>query len=76
MLDTCARQSMDRGLRGGIVQELPYIVEEFPDVFSDELPWIAPDREVEFSINLLLGTLSIFTPSYMMQPTKLTKLHR
>nr|GEZ64174.1 putative reverse transcriptase domain-containing protein [Tanacetum cinerariifolium] len=31
------------------------IVSEFPDVFPDELPGIPPVREVEFSIELILG---------------------
>ena len=33
------------------------IVCEYPDVFSEELPGLPPVREVEFGIELVLGTL-------------------
>ncbi|MDV3202307.1 MAG: hypothetical protein Q8887_02560 [Candidatus Phytoplasma australasiaticum] len=32
------------------------VVNEFPDVFLDELPCLSPEREVEFAIDLLLDT--------------------
>jgi hypothetical protein len=32
------------------------IVQEYPDVFSEELPGIPPDRDIEFMIELLPGT--------------------
>ena len=32
------------------------VVCEFPDVFLDELPSLPPDRDVEFKIELVLGT--------------------
>lgn len=60
---------------GATVQELPYIVDEFPDIFLDELSGMPPDREVEFSINLLSRMSPIFTPSYRMAPTELTEHH-
>ena len=31
------------------------IVREFPDIFPKELPWLPPDREIEFSIDLVPG---------------------
>src|SRR3954464_9191710 len=33
-----------------------WIVREFPDVFPDELPCMPPDRDIEFIIELILGT--------------------
>ena len=35
------------------------VVCEFLDVFLDELPRLPPDRDVEFKIELLLGTAPI-----------------
>jgi hypothetical protein len=35
------------------------IVSEFPDVFSEELPGMPPERKVEFSIELIPGTAPI-----------------
>ena len=32
------------------------IVREFPDVFPEDLPGIPPDREIDFQIELALGT--------------------
>ena len=33
-----------------------HVVHEFEEVFSDEVPVLPPSREVEFSIDLVLGT--------------------
>ncbi|XP_074271181.1 uncharacterized protein LOC141595107 [Silene latifolia] len=41
------------------------IVCEFPDVFSDELPGIPPERDVEFSIDLVPGTGPIAKAPYL-----------
>ena len=30
------------------------VVDEFPDVFLDDLPALPPDREIKFSIDLVL----------------------
>ena len=35
------------------------VVCEFPNVFLDELPFLPPDRDVKFKIELVLGTTSI-----------------
>jgi hypothetical protein len=35
------------------------IVCEYPNVFSEELPGMPPDHDIEFSIELLLGTAPI-----------------
>jgi hypothetical protein len=35
------------------------IVCEYPDIFPEELPGMPPDRDIEFAIELLLGTTSI-----------------
>jgi len=50
------------------------IVREFPDVFLDELPGIPPERDVEFSIELVPGTGPIAKAPYRMAPSELKEL--
>nr|GFD36527.1 putative reverse transcriptase domain-containing protein [Tanacetum cinerariifolium] len=50
------------------------IVSEFPDVFPDELPGIPLVREVEFSIELILGAEPISKAPYRMAPIELKEL--
>ena len=50
------------------------IVREFSDVFSKDLLRLPPDRELKFSIDLLLGSTPISIPPYRMAPTKLKEL--
>lgn len=46
------------------------IVKEFSDIFSYELPWMPPNREIEFSIDLVPATILIFIALYMMASTE------
>lgn len=47
---------------------------EFLGVFQDELPSLPPDREIEFSIYFLPGTIPISKAPYGMTPTELKEL--
>jgi hypothetical protein len=47
---------------------------EFIDVFLDDLPGLPPDREVEFVIELKLGTTPISRIAYRMPPNELAEL--
>jgi hypothetical protein len=40
------------------------VVNEFPDVFPDELPGMPPDRDIEFIIELLPRTAPIAKRPY------------
>jgi len=55
------------------IEDIP-VVCEFPDVFPDELPRLPPDRDVEFKIELLLGTAPISSRPYRMPPNELAEL--
>ncbi|WVZ80919.1 hypothetical protein U9M48_028353, partial [Paspalum notatum var. saurae] len=44
------------------------VVCEYPDVFLEELPGMPPDREVEFLIELLPGTVPIAKRQYRVAP--------
>lgn len=46
-----------------------HIVNEFLDVFPDELPGVAPEREVQFSIDLIPGATPISKAPYRMAPS-------
>ncbi|XP_070677827.1 uncharacterized protein [Malus domestica] len=50
------------------------VVRHYPDVFPDDLPGLPPDREVEFSIDLLPGTDPISLTPYRMAPAELREL--
>jgi hypothetical protein len=50
------------------------VVEEFMDVFPEELPGMSPEREVEFYIDLIPDTAPIAKRPYRMAPTELVEL--
>ncbi len=47
---------------------------EFIDVFPEELPGLPPEREIDFGIDLLPGTEPISIPPYRMAPAELREL--
>ncbi|KAM2439964.1 hypothetical protein PS1_021372 [Malus domestica] len=47
------------------------VVRHYPDMFPDDLPGLPPDRDVEFSIDLLPGTDPISLTPYRMAPAEL-----
>ena len=79
-----ARKLLRRGCTGFLAsvldttKELPKlesvpVVREFPNVFSPEYE-MPPDREIEFSIDLLPGTTPISKAPYRMAPAELKEL--
>ncbi|KAL5575284.1 hypothetical protein UlMin_016983 [Ulmus minor] len=50
------------------------VVNEFVDVFPEELPGLPPDREVTFEIEVLPGTAPISRAPYRMAPAELKEL--
>ncbi|GKV23585.1 hypothetical protein SLEP1_g33294 [Rubroshorea leprosula] len=55
------------------LEDIP-VVREFPDVFSEDLLGLPPDREVEFAIDLVLGTEPVSKAPYRMAPAELKEL--
>ncbi|WMV50243.1 hypothetical protein MTR67_043628 [Solanum verrucosum] len=55
------------------LQSIP-VVNEFLDVFPEELPGIPPEREIDFAIDMLPGTQPISIPPYRMAPNELKEL--
>ena len=52
------------------------IVQEFEEVFPEDLPGLPPDREIEFEIELAPGTGPISKAPYRMAPAELKELHK
>ena len=62
-----------QGRRGTILDEIP-VVREFPDVFPYDIARLPPEREVEFTIDLIPGIEPISIPPYRMASTELREL--
>jgi hypothetical protein len=52
------------------------VIEEFPDVFPDDLPGMPPDRDIEFLIELLPRTAPIAKRPYRMGVDELQELKK
>jgi hypothetical protein len=52
------------------------VVRDFPYVFPEELPGMPPEREVEFVIDLILGTAPISKRPYRMSVEELQELKK
>ena len=53
-----------------------HVVDEFPDVFPDDLLGMPPNRDIEFIIELLPRTASIAKHPYRMGVNELEKLKK
>jgi hypothetical protein len=53
--------------------EVP-VVSEFPDVFPEELPGMPPNCDIEFVIELMLGTAPIYKTPYRMATPELAEM--
>ncbi|XP_070039267.1 uncharacterized protein [Nicotiana tomentosiformis] len=50
------------------------VVREFADVFLSDLPGMPPDHDIDFCIDMALGTQPISIPPYRMAPKELKQL--
>jgi hypothetical protein len=62
----------EKGVAEGL-EHLP-VVKEFVDIFPEELPGMPPERELEFTIDLKLGTEPIARTPYRMSTPELQEL--
>ncbi|MCI60956.1 cellular nucleic acid-binding protein, partial [Trifolium medium] len=60
---------------GAKMEELP-VVCEFPDVFPGDVSDVPPEREVEFSIDLIPGTSPISMAPYRISASELKELKK
>jgi len=61
--------------RGEATSVIP-VVQDFGDVFPEEVPRLPPNREVEFSIDLVPGTSPVSMAPYRMAPAELVELKK
>nr|KYP34734.1 Transposon Ty3-I Gag-Pol polyprotein [Cajanus cajan] len=57
------------------LDEIP-LVREFPEVFPKDVSSLPPEREIEFSIDLVPGTSPISIAPYRMSPKELVELKK
>jgi hypothetical protein len=57
------------------IEDVP-VVQEYPDVFPEELPGMPPDRDIEFVIDLIPGTSPIAKRPYRMAAPELEELKK
>ena len=50
------------------------VLDEFPDVFPDDLPGLPPDREVKFNIELVPGATPVAKAPYRLAPSEMKEL--
>jgi hypothetical protein len=55
------------------VSKMP-VVNEFPDVFPEDLPGMPPDRDIEFVIELKSGTVPLYKTPFGMTTPELPEL--
>ncbi|KAK7264749.1 hypothetical protein RJT34_32359 [Clitoria ternatea] len=64
-----------KGEQESKIKNLP-VVCEFPDVFPEDIPGLPPERDVEFSIDLVPGVGPISIAPYRMSPLELAELKK
>ena len=70
MMFASLKESSEKG-----VGDLP-VVQEFPEVFSEDITELPPEREVEFAIDLVPGTSHISIAPYQMSASELGDLKK
>ncbi|WMV33285.1 hypothetical protein MTR67_026670 [Solanum verrucosum] len=63
----------DTNFKTPILESVP-IINEFLEVFPDDLSSVPPEREIDFNIDLLSDMQPISIPPYLMAPIKLKEL--
>ena len=58
------------------VQKDMFVVQEFMDVFPDEIPRHPPERELEFAIDMIPGASPVSISPYRMAPAELAELKK
>ncbi|XP_073025219.1 uncharacterized protein [Primulina eburnea] len=82
----CARKLIKRGCQAFVASLVSVskpvsqrlddfeVVRDFPSIFPKEVSCILPDREVDFSIELMLGKIPIFKAPYCLAPAEMKEL--
>ncbi|GKF89220.1 hypothetical protein Tco_0263183, partial [Tanacetum coccineum] len=62
-----------RQVREERLEDVP-IIQDFPNVFPEDLPGLPPTRQVEFQIDLILGAAPIARAPYRLPPSEMKEL--
>jgi hypothetical protein len=68
-------KEMVNSMKGKVLEDIK-VVNEYPDVFFDDLPGMSPYHDIEFSIELLPGTAPISKRPYRMNVKDLAELKK
>ncbi|XP_050915604.1 uncharacterized protein LOC127130679 [Lathyrus oleraceus] len=71
----CSDDALLEAKGKGVVYDLPGVC-EFPKVFPEDISDLPPEREVDFSIDLVPGTSLVSMTSYRMSASELGKLKK
>jgi hypothetical protein len=69
------RKEIVNSMKGKVLEDIK-VVNEYADVFPDDLPGMPPDRDIEFSIELLPGTAPTSKRLYRMDVKDLAELKK
>ncbi|KAI3443800.1 hypothetical protein Pfo_000465 [Paulownia fortunei] len=64
---------LDTSVEAQLKPENVDVVQEFVEVFPDDLPGLPPNREIEFVIDVMPGTTSISKAPYRMAPNRIER---
>ena len=65
---------MDTRDKGKATMDVVPIVHDYPNVFLEDLPWVLPERQVEFRIDLVPGKALIAKSPYCLAPPEMQEL--
>ncbi|GJW20065.1 putative reverse transcriptase domain-containing protein [Tanacetum coccineum] len=57
------------------LEDMP-VIRDFPEVFPDDLPGLAPPRQVEFRIDMVPGAAPVARAPYHLAPSKMKELSK
>nr|GFC94625.1 putative reverse transcriptase domain-containing protein [Tanacetum cinerariifolium] len=55
------------------LEDVP-VIQDFPEVFREELPGLSPPKQVEFRIDLILGAAPVARAPYRLAPSEMKEL--
>ncbi|GJQ91474.1 putative reverse transcriptase domain-containing protein [Tanacetum coccineum] len=57
------------------LEDVP-VIQDFPEVFPEDLPGLPPPRQVEFRIDLILGAAPVARAPYRLAPSEMKELSK
>nr|GFD33107.1 putative reverse transcriptase domain-containing protein [Tanacetum cinerariifolium] len=63
----------EKKFRIPLEEDVP-VIQDFPEVFLEELPGLPPPRQVEFRIDLIPGVAPVVRAPYCLAPSEMKEL--